>query len=169
MLAGKEGLGKFANTLASTLGFGAKRANVAGRAGARRDAVGRARRAVTGRDWGILRLLAARRSPGRSSLLALAKLLRRGSRFLTRDPRRLAGACRKELRDFLLDQGVDVPASATLRELAGLVESEFRRRGGRVRPARDRRTVRPGRRRARGGSRDAARPAGAAPRACGAR
>jgi len=59
-------------------------------------------------------------------LLALAKLLVRGSRFLTRDPRRLAGACRKELRDFVLDQGVDVPASATLRELAVLVEDEFR-------------------------------------------
>ena len=63
-------------------------------------------------------------------LLAFAKLLVRGSRFLTRDPRRLAGACRKELRDFLLDQGVDVPASATLRELAALVESEFRVEAG---------------------------------------
>ena len=75
-------------------------------------------------DWGILRLLALGLA-GVVVLLVLAKLLRRGSRFLTRDPRRLAGACRKELRDFLLDQGVDVPASATLRELAALVESEF--------------------------------------------
>ena len=76
------------------------------------------------RALGILRLLAFG-LVGAIVLLAVTKLLLRGSRFLTRDPRRLAGACRKELRDFLLDQGVDVPASATLRELAGLVESEF--------------------------------------------
>ena len=58
-------------------------------------------------------------------VLVLAKLVVRGSRFLTSDPRQLAGACRKELRDFLLDQGLEVPASATLRELAALVEEEF--------------------------------------------
>jgi hypothetical protein len=29
------------------------------------------------------------------------------------------------VRDFLLDQGVDVPSSATLRELSELVQSEF--------------------------------------------
>jgi hypothetical protein len=81
------------------------------------------------RDWGILRLLALAIA-GAVVLLVLAKLLRRGSRFLTRDPRRLAGACRAELRDFLLDQGVDVPANATLRELAALVESEFRVEAG---------------------------------------
>jgi hypothetical protein len=55
----------------------------------------------------------------------VTKILVRRSRFVTRDPRRLAGACRKELRDFLLDQGVEVAPSATLRELASLVESEF--------------------------------------------
>jgi transglutaminase-like putative cysteine protease len=57
--------------------------------------------------------------------IALAKLLLRRSRYLTRDPRRLAGACRKELRDVLLDQLVDVPPSATLTELAALAEAEL--------------------------------------------
>jgi len=77
-----------------------------------------------GHDWGIVRLLLFGIA-GVVLLLAAAKLLVRGSRFLTRDPRRLAAACRRELRDFLLDQGLDVPPSATLRELALLVESEF--------------------------------------------
>jgi protein-glutamine gamma-glutamyltransferase len=57
--------------------------------------------------------------------IALAKLLVRRSRYLTRDPRRLAAACRKELRDVLLDQLVDVPPSATLTELAALAEAEL--------------------------------------------
>jgi hypothetical protein len=125
VLAGKKGFGQFGDTLANTLGFGTKArtspdvpqlggvpAGVLSTSGHRRD-------------LGILRLLALAVA-GALVLLALAKLVRRGSRFLTRDPRRLAGACRAELRDFLLDQGVDVPASATLRELAALVESEFR-------------------------------------------
>jgi protein-glutamine gamma-glutamyltransferase len=57
--------------------------------------------------------------------IALAKLFLRRSRYLTRDPRRLAGACRKELRDVLLDQLVDVPPSVTLSELALLAEAEL--------------------------------------------
>lgn len=57
--------------------------------------------------------------------IAVAKLILRSSRYLTNDPRRLAGACRKELRDVLLDQLVDVPASATLTELTALAEAEL--------------------------------------------
>jgi transglutaminase-like putative cysteine protease len=57
--------------------------------------------------------------------IALLKLVVRRSRYLTRDPRRLAAACRKELRDVLLDQLVDVPASATLAEVAALAEAEL--------------------------------------------
>ena len=59
------------------------------------------------------------------AVIALAKLTLRRSRYLTRDPRRLAAASRKELRDVLLDQFVDVPASATLAELAALAEAEL--------------------------------------------
>jgi len=53
--------------------------------------------------------------------LVLGKLALRRSRYFTRDPRRLAGACRQELVEFLADQRVVVPASATLDELRELV------------------------------------------------
>jgi len=76
------------------------------------------------RAWGLLRILAAALA-GLALLVAAAKLAVRRSRYLTRDPRRVASACRKELRDVLLDQQVEVPPSATLRELAELVEAEF--------------------------------------------
>ena len=73
---------------------------------------------------GLLRLLALVLA-GLGLVVVAAKFLLRRSRYLTRDPRRLASACRSDLRDFLLDQRVDVPESATLRELADLVEQEF--------------------------------------------
>ena len=124
VLASAHGLRKF-GTLAKQLGFQEQQPRTSpdvpdlGAAGlAATTTPGR------GHDWGILRLLVFALA-GVALLLAAAKLALRASRFLTRDPRRLASACRKELRDFLLDQGVDVPPSATLRELAQLVESEF--------------------------------------------
>jgi transglutaminase-like putative cysteine protease len=124
VLAGKKGFRQFGDTLANTLGFGTKARTSPDVPQLGTTAAGAASTNAHPRDWGILRLLALVLA-GAVVLLVLVKLLRRGSRFLTRDPRRLAGACRAELRDFLLDQGVDVPASATLRELAALVESEF--------------------------------------------
>jgi transglutaminase-like putative cysteine protease len=54
--------------------------------------------------------------------IAAAKLAVRRGRYLTRDPRRLAAACHREVRDILLDQGIEVPASATPSELAALAE-----------------------------------------------
>ena len=63
--------------------------------------------------------------------LAAAKLVRRRARYVRRDPRSIAAACRQELRDFLLDQGFDVPESATLAELAQIVESEVPVHAGR--------------------------------------
>ena len=129
VLAGKKGFPKFGNTLANTLGFGTKARTSPDVPVPGAPAAGLVSTSGHRRDWGILRLLALAIA-GAVVLLVLAKLLRRGSRFLTRDPRRLAGACRAELRDFLLDQGVDVPASATLRGLAALVESEFRVEAG---------------------------------------
>ena len=42
-----------------------------------------------------------------------------------RDPRRIAAACRDELASFLLDQGIDSPASATVRELGVLAERQL--------------------------------------------
>jgi transglutaminase-like putative cysteine protease len=129
LLAGKEGFETFGDTLANTLGFGKKARVSPDLPELGGPAAAAASRSGHRRDWGVLRLLALGFA-GAVVLLVLAKLLRRGSRFLTRDPRRLAGACRAELRDFLLDQRVDVPASATLRELAALVESEFRVEAG---------------------------------------
>jgi len=124
VLAGAEGLNQFGDKLANTLGFGTARTSP--------DVpdLGAAQAGITvtphhHHDWGILRLLLFGLA-GAIVVLTLAKVLVRRSRFLTSDPRRLAGACRKELRDFLLDQGLEVPPSATFRELAALVEDEFR-------------------------------------------
>jgi hypothetical protein len=54
--------------------------------------------------------------------IALAKEARRRMRRLARDPRRIATACRDELVSFLLDQGIDSPPSATVRELGLLAQ-----------------------------------------------
>jgi transglutaminase-like putative cysteine protease len=124
VLAGREGLSRF-SSLAGTLGFGEKPRTSPDvpELGATQSVGPNA--AHHSRDWGILRLLLVALA-GAIVVLTLAKLAHRGLRFATRDPRRLAGACRKELRDFLLDQGLEIPASATLRELAQLVEKEYR-------------------------------------------
>ena len=123
VLAGADGITKFGDRLANTLGFGTVRTSPdVPELGTAQPGAGTT--SHHHHDWGILRLLLFG-AAGAVVLLVAAKLVVRGSRFLTRDPRRLAGACRKELRDFLLDQGLEVPQSATLRELAALVEEEF--------------------------------------------
>jgi len=70
---------------------------------------------------GLLVLLFA----GGVAAIAAAKLLVRRAPYLTRDPRRVAAACRRELRGILLDQLVEVPPSATLLELAATARSEL--------------------------------------------
>jgi hypothetical protein len=57
--------------------------------------------------------------------IVVLKLAVRKRRSLTRDPRRLARACVRELSDFVADQGADVPPSATLRDLSRLVMDEL--------------------------------------------
>src|SRR5688500_172169 len=57
--------------------------------------------------------------------IGAAKLARRRLRYLTRDPRRLAAATRRELADFLADQGLAVSSSATPAELHELVRHEL--------------------------------------------
>jgi hypothetical protein len=54
-------------------------------------------------------------------LFVLVKLALRRRRYLTKDPRRIAAACRKELVDFLRDQRIDVPSSVGTRELGDLL------------------------------------------------
>ncbi len=122
VLAGKEGLNAFSHRRGQ-LGFplGAARVSPDVRnfsLGPTSSAPGRSRAP------GFLRLLALLLG-GALVLVAGAKLVVRRARYLTRDPRRLAAASRRELRDILLDQLVDVPPSATLVELAGLARSEL--------------------------------------------
>ncbi|MEP6813228.1 MAG: transglutaminaseTgpA domain-containing protein [Actinomycetota bacterium] len=69
----------------------------------------------------LLALLAAAIATG----IVITKLAMRRARYLTRDPRRLAAACRQELADYLLDQRIDAARSATLHELGALVRHEL--------------------------------------------
>jgi len=57
--------------------------------------------------------------------IVVAKQIRRGLRFATRDPRELAAACRRDLAGYLADQGVEVPSSTTPSELGALTEERF--------------------------------------------
>jgi transglutaminase-like putative cysteine protease len=57
--------------------------------------------------------------------IAGTKLALRRARYATRDPRRLAGACRRELAEYLLDQHIEGARSATLHELGALVRHEL--------------------------------------------
>jgi transglutaminase-like putative cysteine protease len=57
--------------------------------------------------------------------IALLKLARRRSRYLTRDPRRLAAACVRELTDFVADQRIGARPGGTLRELCGEIEERL--------------------------------------------
>ncbi|HYM64696.1 MAG TPA: DUF3488 and transglutaminase-like domain-containing protein [Gaiellaceae bacterium] len=62
---------------------------------------------------------------GGALLLVAAKTARRQLRFASKDPRRIASACRSDLVGYLADQGVEAPPSLTLSELGELVETEF--------------------------------------------
>lgn len=62
---------------------------------------------------------------GGALLLVAAKTARRQLRFASKEPRRIASACRSDLVGYLADQGVDAPPSLTLSELGELVETEF--------------------------------------------
>ncbi len=62
---------------------------------------------------------------GGALLLLAAKTARRQLRFASRDPRRIASACRSDLVGYLADQGVEAHPSLTLSELGELLETEF--------------------------------------------
>ena len=57
--------------------------------------------------------------------IVLLKALRRGRRYLIRDPRRIAGACRNELAEYLVDQRVRLPAGATLEDVGAATRAEL--------------------------------------------
>ena len=58
-------------------------------------------------------------------LLGLGKAVVRRARYLSSDPRRVATASRRELEDFLRDQGAEVPRNATLAVLQQAVQQEL--------------------------------------------
>jgi protein-glutamine gamma-glutamyltransferase len=97
-----------------------------GGTGAGRDLPGDVGGGATTAERGasLLRLLALI-SLAVLGLIVIAKLVIRSLRYLRRDPRRVAAACRSELVDYLVDQRVDLPRSATLGELANRVSTEF--------------------------------------------
>jgi transglutaminase-like putative cysteine protease len=57
--------------------------------------------------------------------IVVAKVIARRARYLSRNPRRIAAACRQELADYLLDQHIDAARSATLHELGAIVRHEL--------------------------------------------
>ena len=74
--------------------------------------------------WALIRLVVLV-AAALAGLVVLTKIAVRKGRYLTRDPRRVAQACVRELSDFAADQGAKAPPSATLRELAQLIEDEL--------------------------------------------
>jgi transglutaminase superfamily protein/transglutaminase TgpA-like protein len=94
-------------------------------AGAIRRAGPLARGGGTTTSHGSLLRLLALVAAGVAAAIVAAKLALRRARYLTRDPRRSAAACRRELADFLADQGVGMPASATAAEVAAAIDEEL--------------------------------------------
>jgi hypothetical protein len=80
---------------------------------------------TSGRAGGSLLKLLALVALAFVAAIVLLKALRRGRRKLTRDPRRIAGACRSELADYLVDQGVRLPAGATLEDVGEAARAEL--------------------------------------------
>ena len=78
-----------------------------------------------GRAGGSLLKLLALAALGLGAAIVLLKALRRGRRYLIRDPRRIAGACRNELADYLVDQRVRLPAGATLEDVGAATRAEL--------------------------------------------
>ncbi len=62
---------------------------------------------------------------GVAAVIVLLKMGRRKVRYLTRDPRRVAVACARELAEFLHDQRVPAAQAATFRELGGTVRDRL--------------------------------------------
>jgi transglutaminase-like putative cysteine protease len=82
-------------------------------------------RSATPSSHGSLLLLLALVLGGAVAAIAVTKFVVRRGRYLTRDPRRVAAACRRELADYLVDQHIDAARSATLYELGALVRHEL--------------------------------------------
>jgi transglutaminase-like putative cysteine protease len=92
-----------------------------------RDVPGDILQSLPSRETGssLLRLLAGLVAAV-IGLIAVAKLAIRRGRYVTRDPRRVAAACRAELVDYLADQGVRVGHDVTLAELGQTLRTDLR-------------------------------------------
>jgi transglutaminase-like putative cysteine protease len=77
------------------------------------------------RAGGSLLKLLALVALGLLAAIVLLKALVRTRRYLTRDPRRVAGACRRELADYLVDQRVRLPEGATLADVGAAAHDEL--------------------------------------------
>ena len=100
------------------------RGGAVGRAADGRDVPGDISGTTSGRDGGSLLRLLLLAALGLVAGIGLLKLALRKARFLTRDPRKIAAACRRELGEYLADQKIAVPESATLAELGEVVRQQ---------------------------------------------
>ena len=87
--------------------------------------VGSPARGTASSSHGSLLVLLGLLLGGAVAVIVVAKLAVRRARYFTRDPRRVAAACRQELADYLVDQRIDAARSATLHELGALVRHEL--------------------------------------------
>jgi Transglutaminase-like superfamily/TgpA N-terminal domain len=62
---------------------------------------------------------------GLAAAIVVVKLARRKARYLTRNPRRIAAACARELAEILQDQRVPPERAATFHELGGTVSQRL--------------------------------------------
>ena len=76
-----------------------------------------------GSEGSLVRLLALA-ALALAAGIGLLKLALRRARLFTRNPRKVAAACRRELEEFLADQRIAVPESATTAELGEVVRQE---------------------------------------------
>jgi protein-glutamine gamma-glutamyltransferase len=95
-----------------------------GRGADGRDLPGDIAGTSSGGDEGSLLRLLALAALALAAGIALLKLALRRARFLTSDPRKLAAACRRELGEFLADQKITIPESATPAELGEVLRRE---------------------------------------------
>ena len=100
------------------------RGSGAGRAADGRDLPGDVAVATEEESEGSLLQLLALAALALAAGIALLKLAVRRARFFSRDPRKVAAACRRELEEFLADQRIAVPESATTAELGEFVRQE---------------------------------------------
>jgi hypothetical protein len=100
------------------------RGGAAGRGADGRDLPGDISGTTSGRDQGSLLRLLLLVALVLVAGIGLLKLALRKARFLTRDPRKVAAACRRELGEFLADQKIAVPESATPAELGEVVRTQ---------------------------------------------